>query len=50
LYLGFDHGADHPLLFLDDLKALNYQKENEFKDLGNYSERPKVANAVIKAI
>ena len=36
--LGFDHGAGHPLLFLDDAKAPNCQKNNEFSDLGNYSE------------
>ena len=46
---GFDHGAGHPLLFLDDAKAPNCQKNNGFKDLGNYSEWPKVAGAVIKA-
>src|SRR5262245_49092484 len=44
---GFDHGAGHPLLFLDDAKAPNCQKNNEFKDLGNYCEWPKVADAVI---
>ena len=46
---GFDHGAGHPLLFLDDAKAPNCRKNNGFKDLGNYSEWPKVAGAVIKA-
>jgi len=46
---GFDHGAGHPLLLLDDAKAPNCQKNNEFKDLGNYSEWPKVAGAVIQA-
>ena len=46
---GFDHGAGHPLLFLDDAKAPNCQKNNRFNDLGNYSEWPKVAGAVIKA-
>jgi hypothetical protein len=46
---GFDHGAGHPLLFLDDAKAPNCQKNNGFKGLGNYSEWPKVAGAVIKA-
>ena len=46
---GFDHGAGHPLLFLDDVKAPNCQKNNEFSDLGNYSEWPKVAGAVIQA-
>jgi len=45
---GFDHGAGHPLLFLDDAKAPNYQKNNGFSDLGNYSEWPKVAGAVIQ--
>jgi hypothetical protein len=46
---GFDHGAGHPLLFLDDAKAPNCRKNNGFKDLGNYSEWPKVAGAVIQA-
>jgi hypothetical protein len=46
---GFDHGAGHPLLFLDDAKAPNCQKNNRFKDLGNYSEWPKVAGVVIQA-
>jgi hypothetical protein len=48
-YAGFDHGAGRPLLFLDDAKASNCRKSNGFKDLGNYSEWPKVAGAVIKA-
>ena len=48
-FLGFDHGAGHPLLFLDDAKAPNCQKNNGFSDLGNYSEWPKVAGAVIQA-
>jgi len=47
--LGFDHGAGHPLLFMDDAKAPNCLKNNGLKDLGNYSEWPKVAGAVIKA-
>ena len=47
--LGFDHGAGHPLLFLDDAKAPNCRKNNGFSDLGNYSEWPKVAGAVIQA-
>jgi hypothetical protein len=46
---GFDHRAGHPLLFLDDPKAPNYRKNKGFKGLGNYSEWPKVAGAVIKA-
>jgi hypothetical protein len=46
---GFDHGAGHPRLFLDDAKAPNCQKNNGFSDLGNYSEWPKVAGAVIQA-
>jgi hypothetical protein len=46
---GFDHGAGHSLLFLDDAKAPNCRKNNGFKGLGNYSEWPKVAGAVIKA-
>jgi hypothetical protein len=48
-FYGFDHGAGHPLLFLDDAKAPNYQKNNGFSDLGNYAEWPKVAGAVIQA-
>ena len=48
--LGFDHGAGHPLLYLDDAKAPNCQKNNGFSDLGNYSEWPKVAGAVIQAL
>ena len=46
---GFDHGAGHPLLFLDDVKVPNCQKNNEFDGLGNYSDWPKVAGAVIQA-
>ena len=46
---GFDHGAGHPLLLLDDANAPNYQKNNGFSDLDNYSEWPKVAGAVIQA-
>ena len=46
---GFDHGAGHPLLYLDDAKAPNCRKNNGFKGLGNYSEWPKVAGAVIEA-
>ena len=46
---GFDHGVGHPLLLLYDAKAPNCGKNNEFKDLGHYSEWPKVADAVIKA-
>ena len=46
---GFDHGAGHPLLFLNDAKAPNCRKNHGFKDLGNYSEWPKVAGVVIKA-
>ena len=37
-YIGFDHGAGHPLLFLDDAKAPNCHKNNGFNGLGNYSE------------
>jgi hypothetical protein len=47
---GLDHGVGHPLLFLDDANAPNCQKNNGFSDLGNYSEWPKVAGAVIKAV
>ena len=49
LSMGFDHGAGHPLLFLDDAKAPNCQKNNGFNGLGKYSEWPKVAGAVIQA-
>jgi len=47
--IGFDHGAGHPFLCLGDAKAPNCRKNNGFKNLGNYSEWPKVAGAVIKA-
>ena len=47
---GFDHGAGHPLLFLDDANAPNCQKNNGFSDLGNYAAWPKVAGAVIQAL
>ena len=47
--IGFDHGAGHPLLFLDDANAPNCQKNNGFSDLDNYAEWPKVAGAVIQA-
>src|SRR5262249_56491079 len=47
--LGFDHGAGHPRLFLDDAKAPNCRKNNGFGDLGNYSDWPKVAGSVIHA-
>ena len=50
LFFGFDHGAGHPLLFLDDAKAYNCRKNNGLKYLSNYSEWPKVAGAVIKAV
>jgi hypothetical protein len=48
-FSGFDHGVGHPLLLLYDAKAPNCGKNNELKDLGHYSEWPKVADAVIKA-
>jgi hypothetical protein len=46
---GFDHGVGHPLLFLCKAKAPNYWKNKRFKHFGNYSEWPKVADAVIEA-
>ena len=46
---GFDHGVGHPLLLLGDAKAPNCRKNKAFKDLGHYSEWPKVADAVIEA-
>jgi hypothetical protein len=46
---GFDHGVGHPLLLLCDAKASNCQKNKAFKDLGHYSEWPKVADAVLEA-
>jgi hypothetical protein len=49
VFIGFDHGAGHPLLYLDDVRAPNCRKNNEFKNLGNYSEWLKVAGAVINA-
>jgi hypothetical protein len=33
--LGFDHGAGHPLLFLDDAKAPRGQKIKKFNGLGD---------------
>ena len=42
--------APAPLLFLDDAKVPNCRKNNGFVDLGNYSEWPKVAGAVIQAL
>ena len=47
--MGFDHGVGHPLLLLGDAKAPNCRKKKAFKDLGHYSEWPKVADAVIEA-
>jgi hypothetical protein len=47
---GFDHGVGHPLLLLCHAKAPNYRKKKAFKDLAYYSEWPKVADAVIKAL
>jgi hypothetical protein len=38
-----------PLLLLGDKKDPNYRNNNRLKGLGNYSEWPKVADAVIKA-
>src|SRR5712691_13145432 len=50
-FKGFDHGVGHPpLLLLGDAKAPNCRKNKAFNDLGHYSEWPKVADAVIKAI
>jgi hypothetical protein len=47
---GFDHGVGHPLLLLGDAKIPNCRKNKVFKDLGHYSEWPKVADAVIEAL
>jgi hypothetical protein len=49
IFKGFDHGVGHPLLLLCDAKAPNCRKNKTFKDIGHYSEWPKVADAVIKA-
>jgi hypothetical protein len=46
---GFDHGVGHPLQLLCDAKVLKCRKNKAFKDLGDYSEWPHVADAVIKA-
>ena len=46
---GFDHGIGHLLLLLCDAKAPNLRNNKAFKDLGHYSEWPKVADAVIEA-
>ena len=48
--MGLDHGVGHPLLLLCGAKVSNYRKNKEFNDLGHYSEWPKVADAVIKAL
>jgi hypothetical protein len=45
---GFDHGVGLPFLLLGDAKAPNCRKNKVFKDVGHYSEWPKVADAVIK--
>jgi hypothetical protein len=47
---GLDHGVGHPLLLLGDAKIPNCRKNKVFKDLGHYSEWPKVADAVIEAL
>src|SRR6266446_2319755 len=49
-FIGFDHGVGHPLLLLYDAKAPNCRKNKVLKGLGHYSEWPKVADAVIKAV
>ena len=46
---GFDHRVGYPLLLLYDAKTPNCGKNNGSKDLGHYSEWPKVADVVIKA-
>jgi hypothetical protein len=38
-----------PPLLLCNTKAPNYRNKKAFKDLGHYSEWPKVADAVIEA-
>ena len=48
--LGFDHGVGHSLLLLYDAKAPNGRNNKGFKNLGPYTEWPKVADAVIKAV
>jgi hypothetical protein len=48
-FSGFDHGVGHPLLFLGDKKVPNCPNNKWLKELGNYSEWPKVADTVIKA-
>jgi hypothetical protein len=48
-FLGFDHGVGHPPLLLCNTKVPNYRNKKAFKDLGHYSEWPKVADAVIEA-
>jgi hypothetical protein len=48
-HMGFDHSVGHPLLLLCNAKVHNYTKNNGFKHLDNYSEWPKVAEAVSEA-
>jgi len=47
---GFDHGVGHPLLLLGDAEAPNRRNNKAFNDLDRYSEWPKVADAVLKAL
>mgnify|MGYP003693630659 CR=1 FL=1 len=47
--MGFRSWRRPPLLLLCDAKAPNYRKNKAFKDLGHYSEWPKVADAVIES-
>jgi hypothetical protein len=39
-----------PILLLGNTNVSNCRENKEFKDLGSYSEWPKVADAVIKAL
>jgi len=39
-----------PPLLLCNTKVTNYRNKKAFKDLGHYSEWPKVADAVIEAV
>jgi hypothetical protein len=46
--LGLDHGVGHPLLFLGKAKEHKYRNSKDLKNLDNYPEWPKVADAAIE--
>jgi hypothetical protein len=48
--LGLDHGVGHPLLFLGKAKEHKYRNSKDLKNLDNYPEWPKVADAAIETL